>query len=62
MSGIFNVQLVVRINDPNKVMEAILQENLAEILVKAQEFHEALDISEIQFLFSDKEEWQFNYY
>ncbi|ASF29962.1 MULTISPECIES: hypothetical protein [Bacillus amyloliquefaciens group] len=61
VSGIFNVQLVIRSNDPNKVMEAILQENLAEIFVKAQEFHEALDISEIQFLFSDKEEWEFNY-
>jgi hypothetical protein len=61
VSGIFNVQLVVKSNDPNKVMTAILQDNLSEVIEKAQEFHKALDISEIQFLFSEKEEWEFNY-
>lgn len=45
VSGIFNVQLVVRSNDPNKVMTAILQHNLSEVLEKAQEFHKALDIN-----------------
>jgi hypothetical protein len=61
VSGIFNVQLVVRSNDPNKVMTAILQDNLSEVLEKAQEFHEAFDISEVQFLFSEKNGWEFNY-
>ncbi|WP_242302729.1 hypothetical protein [Bacillus cereus group sp. BfR-BA-01361] len=59
--GTFDIKLVVRTNEPNKAVAAILQENLVEVLEKAKELHETLDANEIQFLLSEEGEWEFNF-
>lgn len=59
--GDFEIELIVKTNEPNKVLTAILEENIIKTVEKANEFHKTLDAKKIQFLYNENNEWDFNY-
>lgn len=55
------VQLIVRTNNANEVVESISREKLQDIGKKIDELKQQFEISKIQFLYDEDNGWQFRY-